>query len=123
MVVADRWSWRGEGGAQELSGWMVGRVPLWRRLTERWAKKKNTGFRMKKRNMKYVVTHIHIKIENHADWGNECITNMRIQPDSEKKLKINQSKDQAVRRCKTYMKCRVRVRVNQEAQKKKRNPE
>lgn len=46
---------------------------------------------------------------------------MRIQPDSEKK--INQSKDQAVRRCKTYMKCRVRVRVNQEAQKKKRNPE
>lgn len=71
--------------------------------------------------MKYVVIHIHIKIENHADWGNECITNMRIQPDSEKK--INQSKDQAVRRCKTYMKCRVRVRVNQEAQKKKRNPE
>lgn len=44
---------------------------------------------------------------------------MRIQPDSEKKLKINQSKDQAVRRCKTYMKCRVRVRVNQEAQKRK----
>lgn len=49
MVVADRWPWRGEGGAQELSGWMVGRVPLWRRLTERWAKKKNMGVHMKKK--------------------------------------------------------------------------